>query len=470
MTTSIDNSPTLTNKRKLAETSEEQPLKRVKLDAKIAALVRSNSTPPSRNFENSQFDTRKSINKNVSSAISSQLKAADRNFLVFSRGVYSHRDYVSELRLSDCFITAEVIAQLASLLPHTKKLSLVRCHFPAEATEQLPFFPELQEIQFIQTPLPEISALAPPTLQTFRYTLLDEEGKIAPRAPSSEISIQKKPPLRAATPDVNATRGEKSVAVPKKQEASKSLANTEVESPNTIASRAIRNFIKNPTVRAPLLPKEELITALDLSGETLSSSLISKIAHMCPNITELNLEGATITDDAVAKVQAFSQLAKLDLSLTPIEGNTLAKLPPTLTSLSLRECPKLQEKHLANLSKFSLEFLDISGTQIFGVHFSSLPHTLKTLGLASCPLSELAIASFYKFRNLETLDISFTKITGKYFSLLPNNLKTLLIVECNRLEEDAYSELKHHPLKELLEGNSMRTESETVPDVFLRQF
>lgn len=122
----------------------------------------------------------------------------------------------------------------------------------------------------------------------------------------------------------------------------------------------------------------------------------------CPQVLDLTLEGAAITDRGLEKLRALSQVTRLILNDCAISGEglkTLAELPlrETLVGIGLHGT-KVKEDDLKWLKDFKrLERIDISQT---GITDASLPALemlpLKVLTVTETPISRGAVEQLLK--------------------------------------------------------------------------
>jgi hypothetical protein len=435
---------TISHKRTL-ENPQVLPKKRIKLDPKVAAIGRPLSAQPIlKNRENFQFDRRISLNDNASNEVSFHLQKEPRKTISLSPILSSCGKFVGELKLRDCIVMAKSIDQLASCFFNLQKLYIVQGQITQEAIAHLKKFPTLKELQLIKSTIPGIPFFF--NTPAFHYTTIDDEPQETLSPPNS--TTKKKEPPRPSTPPI--------ILLENPQEDGASL--------NQIASSTIRNFILSPFQQpSPIIQKlidssKELINSLDLSSCSITPQIIEMIAKNFPHITELCLEGCIISDNEIRYLAAFTELQRLDLSNTTIEGTTLAFLPRSLSFLSLQDCVNLKENFIQNLTNSSIECLNISGAKIRGKYFSALPATLKIFDLAACPnIADQSLEALSKLRLLQKLDLSFVDIFGTYFKKLPRSLQTLLLVGCQQIGDQAISALSHTALEELRVGETAIT-------------
>ena len=213
-------------------------------------------------------------------------------------------------------------------------------------------------------------------------------------------------------------------------------------------------------VRKPAeLPRGPVqLTKIDLGGlSKVTGDMLVKIS-LCTGITELDLSGTNVNDEALKSIAAMSELTKLNLAATRVSDAGLAQLKPLvkLKWLSLQgtritgaelsqlsglaeldylslDGARINDRNAANLAKFtaltSLNLNDNTSLGDKGLGQLAELTKLQTLGLRGTNVGDPGMATLAKFADLQNLDLSSTAVTDAGTAQLKGlaNLKTLYL-------------------------------------------
>ncbi len=185
------------------------------------------------------------------------------------------------------------------------------------------------------------------------------------------------------------------------------------------------------------------IQARRLSGLSMSPEFqdadLDRYVQYAGDITELSLAGTKVTDAIFQKLEAFTNLEKLDLSRTSITSEGLLRwrrltnpeeFPRPITELSLADT-KVDWASLASL-RHSIKHLDLSGLNITDDQFKQ-PILASSLTLARNPITDAGIDSLFSRQQLRHLDLTDTNIDGS--SLAHNKCPEDLVLDGTQITD-----------------------------------
>ncbi|KAH8336663.1 hypothetical protein KR059_000125, partial [Drosophila kikkawai] len=176
-----------------------------------------------------------------------------------------------------------------------------------------------------------------------------------------------------------------------------------------------------------------LKTMAVFGGNTWSGRNIQKVFAKMNQLESLHLPMSNINDQSVLALRNLHKLKTLDLSGNPFIGETLAKLPNTIESLTLNDCKYLEVGYLMKILKtfhalkeLNMRNLDPNGVEIYEQMVKEkCCLALETLGMSG-----------YGYRHYE------------FVAQIPS-LKNLSIVIKRGLRAQLFEQLAEHKAKQL---------------------
>jgi serine/threonine protein kinase len=147
------------------------------------------------------------------------------------------------------------------------------------------------------------------------------------------------------------------------------------------------------------------------------------IINSQPHLTSLNITSSgrgssdgfdTTADDIIPELKNLRELKILELNnFAGLTGKTMAKLPATIESLSIKKNKRLTTNNIAELAAYiNLKKLDLSNTVVSNATLAKLTRIsgLQELLLNECPIGNEAMGAVAKFKNLRRLEIQKTAV------------------------------------------------------------
>nr|XP_016930056.1 uncharacterized protein LOC108009865 [Drosophila suzukii] len=111
------------------------------------------------------------------------------------------------------------------------------------------------------------------------------------------------------------------------------------------------------------------IQTMELFNTPMSSRNMHKVFGKMPKLKTLHLIMSNVSDSNLMALRNLSSLKTLNLDGNPLEGKNLAKMPPTIESLSLNKCSYFEDNYL---SRTCNSFPQLKELSIVNINLSCL--------------------------------------------------------------------------------------------------
>jgi len=110
-------------------------------------------------------------------------------------------------------------------------------------------------------------------------------------------------------------------------------------------------------------------STMELFNTPMSSRNMHKVFGKMPKLKTLHLIMSNVSDSNLMALRNLSSLKTLNLDGNPLEGKNLAKMPPTIESLSLNKCSYFEDNYL---SRTCNSFPQLKELSIVNINLSCL--------------------------------------------------------------------------------------------------
>lgn len=181
-----------------------------------------------------------------------------------------------------------------------------------------------------------------------------------------------------------------------------------------------------------LRERGNLLTELDVNGAGVSDKALSLLSQ-APNLNKLALNDTVLDDDSMGVLakQGLKNLQELNLHSTRVGDKGVAELKDMpIKNLNLSDtivsddCLK-QLKNMRSLQVLTLDYSDIRNEGVKSI--KDMPN-LRSLSLKGCPISDDAIRNLSKCQQLMVLNLEDTRLSADKVNWLQKNMPKCVII------------------------------------------